>query len=133
MKLLHLLLTIVLLCFVSGCQTSATKSPKASQTQAQASDESITGDELAALIVGKTLTYGDGSKSEVRADGTYEYTDSKGNKYPSTYAITQDGAVCLKFPNGGSRCDTYVLSGQRLVLVNQQGSRYEVVENMPNT
>ena len=89
--------------------------------------------DLAARIVGRTITYDDGSMSVIRQDGTYNYTGPEGKEYPtSTYAITEDGAVCLKSTSGGSRCDTFVLSGQTLVLINRRGTRYPVVQNVPN-
>ena len=135
MKLLNMVSILVALGLASACQTSDSKRTSSSQTQTIATvpDQPLTGDELAERIVGKTLTYYDNSKSQVRTDGTYEYTDAAGNKYPSTYTITQNGAVCLKLRSDRSRCDTYVLSGEKLVFINSSGGRYEVINIEPNS
>ena len=40
------------------------------------------------------------------------------------YRIEADGSVCVDFINGFSRCDLYVRSGDRVILLDEKGDRY---------
>ncbi|MEX0318478.1 MAG: hypothetical protein AB3N21_11035 [Ruegeria sp.] len=84
--------------------------------------------ELEALE-GRTLTFYDDGQSRYLADGAYTYTYSAkngGGTAFGTYRIAEDGSICTEFQNGFSRCDLYVHSGERLVLINEKGERYPV-------
>lgn len=96
------------------------------------SDERLTGEELAALIVGTAVTYDDGSRSEIRGDGGYTFIAADGTAHRDwRWEITADGTVCLESPHGEARCDAIVRSGDGLVLINRRGSRFAIVSVTP--
>ncbi|MGV6849752.1 MAG: hypothetical protein ACWA5A_15365 [Marinibacterium sp.] len=77
---------------------------------------------------GDIVFYDDG-RSRYFADGRYSYTYSAkngGGTALGTYAIQDDGSVCVQYPNGFDRCDLYVRSGDRLVLITEDGTRFPV-------
>ena len=85
-------------------------------------------EELEALA-GRTLTFYDDGQSRFSAGGAYSYTYSAANGGGTafgTYSIAEDGSVCIAYRNGFSRCDLYVRSGERLILIDEKGDRYPV-------
>ena len=42
------------------------------------------------------------------------------------YTISDDSTVCIDFDNGFSRCDMYVRSGEKLVLLTEDGLRFPI-------
>ncbi len=81
--------------------------------------------ELEALA-GRTLTFYDDGQSKFSAGGAYSYTYASGESAFGTYSIAEDGSICIAYRNGFSRCDLYVRSGERLILIDQKGDRYPV-------
>ncbi|GGH38967.1 hypothetical protein SAMN05444007_11172 [Cribrihabitans marinus] len=84
--------------------------------------------ELRALA-GRTLTFYDDGRSKYSAGGAYSYTFSEANGGGTafgTYRITEEGSICTAFRNGFSRCDLYVHSGDRLILIDEEGRRFPV-------
>ncbi len=80
-------------------------------------------------LAGQTLTFYDDGKSSYSAGGSYSYTYSAANGGGTAfgiYRIAPDGSVCTDFRNGLSRCDLYVRSGDRLILIDEKGERYPV-------
>ncbi|WP_170387190.1 hypothetical protein [Ruegeria atlantica] len=88
-------------------------------------DVPLTPAELDALA-GRTLTFYDDGQSKYSAGGAYSYTYASGESAFGTYSIAEDGSVCIQYRNGFSRCDLYVHSGERLILIDQKGDRYPV-------
>ena len=88
-------------------------------------DVPLTSEELDALE-GQTLTFYDDGQSKFSAGGAYSYTYSSGDSAFGTYSIAEDGSVCIAYRNGFSRCDLYVRSGERLILIDEKGNRYPV-------
>ncbi|MEM6658178.1 MAG: hypothetical protein AAF625_08825 [Pseudomonadota bacterium] len=88
-------------------------------------DVPLNAQELAALA-GRTLTFYDDGQSRFSAGGSYSYTYASGESAFGTYSIAEDGSVCIAYRNGFSRCDLYVRSGDRLILIDQKGDRYPV-------
>lgn len=82
-------------------------------------------EELAELA-GRTLTFYDDGQARFSAGGAYSYTYASGDAAFGTYSIAEDGSVCIDYRNGFSRCDLYVRSGERLILIDQKGDRYPV-------
>jgi len=82
-------------------------------------------DQLAALA-GRTLTFYDDGQSRFSAGGAYSYTYASGESAFGTYAIAEDGSVCVQYRNGFSRCDLYVRNKGRLILIDEKGDRYPV-------
>jgi hypothetical protein len=92
------------------------------------SDHLFSPSELTSRLSGKILTYFDNGKSRYYADGRYSYTFF-GDARESTggyWTVRDDSAVCVEFITGQTRCDLFVQSGERLVLVDQKGDRYPV-------
>nr|WP_245220560.1 MULTISPECIES: hypothetical protein [unclassified Ruegeria] len=88
-------------------------------------DVPLTVAELDALA-GQTLTFYDDGQAKFSAGGAYSYTYAGGDSAFGTYSIADDGSVCIAYRNGFSRCDLYVHSGERLILIDQKGDRYPV-------
>lgn len=88
-------------------------------------DVPLTSEELNGLA-GRTLTFFDDGQSKYSAGGAYSYTYASGESAFGTYSIAEDGSVCIAYRNGFSRCDLYVRSGDRLILIDQKGDRYPV-------
>ncbi|GAA6194225.1 hypothetical protein [Phaeobacter sp. NW0010-22] len=80
-------------------------------------------------MAGRTLVFYDDGQSKYSAGGSYSYTYSPvngGGTAFGTYHIAEDGSICTAFQNGLTRCDLFVHSGSRLVLINEKGERYPV-------
>jgi hypothetical protein len=79
------------------------------------------------LMNGLSLTYHDDGESRFSPGGSYSYTYAEqGGTAFGRFWIEDDGRVCIAFRNGFDRCDIYVRSGGRLILLTQQGERYPV-------
>ncbi|WP_037311204.1 hypothetical protein [Ruegeria halocynthiae] len=88
-------------------------------------DAPLTAEELDGLA-GRTLTFYDDGQSRFSAGGAYSFTYASGESAFGTYSIAEDGSVCIAYRNGFSRCDMYVHSGDRLILIDEKGDRYPV-------
>ena len=85
---------------------------------------------LASQIHDRDLIYFDDGISRYNADGTYAWTYSQANGggvWPGTYKIT-DNVICVTFESGAERCDMFVLAGDRLTLLTDDGQRYPIRE-----
>ena len=83
----------------------------------------------AVTLEGRTLTFYDDGRSTYEADGVYSYTYAPvngGGTAWGDYSVMPDGSICIAFRNGLARCDLYVRSGDRLVLITEAGERYPV-------
>lgn len=80
---------------------------------------------LSDRLSGQTVTFFDGGQSEFYTDGryTYTYSDDGGTAY-GYWTFAENGKVCIDYVNGFARCDMYVQSGQRLILLDEKGNRY---------
>ncbi|MDE4132946.1 hypothetical protein PXK00_07480 [Phaeobacter sp. QD34_3] len=84
--------------------------------------------ELAALP-GQSFVFYDDGEARFGSDGAYSYTYSAvngGGTSWGSYHLAPDGSVCIDFVDGFSRCDLYVHSGTRVVLITQKGARFPV-------
>lgn len=100
----------------------------AAEWPTKSEDVPLSPDELNALA-GKTFTFYDDGQAAFSAGGAYSYTYSAANGGGTaygTYRIADDGSVCIAYRNGFSRCDLYVRSGERLILIDEKGDRYPV-------
>ncbi len=88
-------------------------------------DIPLSPEELDALA-GQTFTFYDDGQAAFSAGGAYSYTYASGDAAFGTYSIADDGSVCIAYRNGFCRCDLYVRSGGRLVLIDEKGDRYPV-------
>mgnify|MGYP001798216536 CR=1 FL=1 len=89
------------------------------------SDTRLSADETRAKLAEQVVEFFDGSKARYGGDGAYAYTyTDDGPAFRGTYVANDGGEVCVGFDNGFDRCDTYVLSGDRLVLIIADGTRF---------
>ena len=98
----------------------------ACQTAAAPEFTPIAGDELKALIAGKTVTFANNDMSTYSANGKY---DSVGSSQHETGTYTIDGTgvcVAVTAPAAGSHCDQYTLIAGTYFLVDQSGQRFSV-------
>ena len=90
-------------------------------------DVMLTGDELAQVLVGQEVEFFDGSTARYGLDGGYAYRyRPEDPPFLGSYQTGEDSAVCVRFDDGASRCDTYVRSGDRLLLLTVDGLRFPV-------
>ena len=96
------------------------------QTAAEPEFTPIAGDELKALIAGKTVTFANNDISTYSANGKYEF-DRFQPARGGTYTIDGTGVcVTVTAPAAGSHCDQYTLIAGTYFLVDQSGQRFSV-------
>ncbi|MBY5934541.1 hypothetical protein KUV51_16145 [Tateyamaria omphalii] len=80
-----------------------------------------------ALVEGNTLTFFDDGQSKFSAGGAYSYTYANGGGTAfGRYEVGVDGTVCIAFRNGFGRCDKYVESAGRVVMLTEKGERFPI-------
>jgi len=89
-------------------------------------DRILDRDEVDALTAGQTLVFYDDGRSKYSVGGAYSYTYASGDSAFGRYEIEEDGTVCIMYHNGFSRCDRYVQSGERIILLTESGLRFPV-------
>lgn len=79
------------------------------------------------MILDRDLEYFDGGVSRYGADGSYAWTyaeNNGGGVWAGTYILNDDMALCVTFETGQERCDKFVISNDRLVLLTSEGQRF---------
>lgn len=89
-------------------------------------DMALRGAALEARIADRTLEFYDGGRAVYGPGSDYAYIYADGRPVSGRYDIGPDGAVCVAFDNGWSRCDIYVMNGARLYLMTEEGDRFPV-------
>ena len=89
-------------------------------------DVALSPEEIQSQVEGQTLVFYDNGRSVFGADGGYSYTYDGGGTAVGTYTVEGDGVICIDFENGWSRCDKYVRSGARMILLTAKGERYPI-------
>ncbi|MGB0659532.1 MAG: hypothetical protein ACPGNV_05065 [Mangrovicoccus sp.] len=90
-------------------------------------DSFLTQDGIKTRLVGRRVTYKDKSASVYYKNGSYEYyAHEDAEPKPGRYKLYDHGMICVTFKKGGARCDTYVRSVKKLVLITAGGTRYPV-------
>jgi hypothetical protein len=82
--------------------------------------------ELATRLDAQILQFYDGGRSRYGPGNAYAYLYSDQDIVSGTFEITDEGEVCITFTHGPTRCDLYVMNGDRLYLIDQKGDRYPV-------
>ena len=82
--------------------------------------------QLAEALVDQKIVFFDNGESKFSADGAYSYTYDQGGTAFGRYTLSDDSTVCIDFDNGFSRCDMYVRSGEKLVLLTEDGLRFPI-------
>lgn len=89
-------------------------------------DRALSREEVEALTAGQTILFYDDGRSKYSVGGAYSYTYASGEAAFGQYTISDDGTVCIQYRNGFSRCDRYVQSGDRVVLLTEKGLRFPI-------
>lgn len=93
----------------------------------RASDTVLDRQAILARVEGQTLVFFDDGQSKFSVGGAYSYTYANGGGTAyGAYQIADDGTVCIAFRNGFGRCDRYVESGGRLVMLTEKGERFPI-------
>ena len=103
-------------------------SPLSAQDWAERDDDvALDRAQVLDLTDGATLVFYDDGQSRFSQGGAYSYTyaDGGGTAY-GVYRVGEDGTVCITYRNGRSRCDRYVRSGDRVVMLTERGQRFPV-------
>jgi len=87
-------------------------------------DTRLTTGETRLHLEGNSVEFPDGGIAMYEPGGGYTYTYRNGNRFDGRWELTGDGVVCTSFPGGESRCDLYVLQGDRLMLISERGGRF---------
>ncbi|MEM9577574.1 MAG: hypothetical protein AAF999_11245 [Pseudomonadota bacterium] len=90
------------------------------------SDEILTREEVEVLTAGQTIVFYDEGRSKYSVGGSYSYTYASGESAFGQYSIAADGTVCIAYRNGFGRCDRYVRSGGRIILLTESGLRFPI-------
>ncbi len=91
------------------------------------SDRRLDASEMTEILAGRVVEFYDGSKSRYGTDGSYRYTYTDDDPpFLGQYTTADDSTVCVTFENGASRCDHFVMDGERLILVIEDGTRFPV-------
>ncbi len=82
---------------------------------------------LTELLRGQEIEFYTGGLAEYYADGSYSYRYALGGeRVMGVYEFRDDSFVCTVFNNGFDRCDLVVQSGERTVMVVENGERYPI-------
>lgn len=90
------------------------------------SDALLSRDQVIGITEGQILYFYDGGQSRYSAGGAYSYSYESGATAFGNFEVQTDGDVCVTFANGRERCDRFVRSHGRLVLLTADGGRYPV-------
>ncbi|MEM6635682.1 MAG: hypothetical protein AAF667_07295 [Pseudomonadota bacterium] len=89
-------------------------------------------DGLTTVLSGQVIEFYDGSLASYGVAGDYEFAYAPGEPpFRGIYEIGDRGEVCVDFDNGFGRCDTYVRSTDRIILVIEDGQRFPVKSVQP--
>ncbi|MGJ8615246.1 MAG: hypothetical protein ACSHWS_00310 [Sulfitobacter sp.] len=89
-------------------------------------DTVLAREQVVALTAGRVLRFYEGGQSRYSVGGAYSYSYESGATAFGHFDIKPDGEVCVTFTNGRQRCDIFVHSHGRLVLLTEDGGRYPV-------
>ncbi|NNE51498.1 MAG: hypothetical protein HKN30_03750 [Sulfitobacter sp.] len=89
-------------------------------------DRVLSRDEVSALTQRDVVEFYEGGQSRYAADGRYNYTYQSGGTAFGDYEIGSDGVICIAFDNGRDRCDRFVHSHGRIVMITEGGDRYPI-------
>ena len=91
-------------------------------------DTELSVEDVTKRIHGQSIAFPDGAVARYAPDGSYSYTYVDGNAFEGSWEMAEDGSVCTTFTNGFSRCDLFVLQGDQLMLINEDGGRFLTAE-----
>lgn len=89
-------------------------------------DQALTPSEIEALVSDTVVEFYEGGQSRYSTGGAYSYTYKSGGTAFGKFEVRPDGAICVLFNNGRDRCDFFVHSHGRVVMITQSGERYPI-------
>lgn len=89
-------------------------------------DRPLKRDEIVAFTANKTIVFYEGGHAQYSVGGAYSYTYEGGSSAFGRYEIDREGVICIFFRNGRDRCDQFVQSHGRLIMITQQGQRFAI-------
>ncbi|SMX39860.1 hypothetical protein [Octadecabacter ascidiaceicola] len=95
------------------------------------SDTVPTSAALSDMILDRDVEYFDGGVSRYATDGSYAWTyaaENGGGVWEGTHEFAENATLCVVFVTGIERCDMFVTSGDRLVMLTSDGMRFPVRE-----
>lgn len=90
-------------------------------------DQALDQAEISTMTTNNDVEFFEGGVSRYSVGGAYSYTyaNDGGTAYGS-FNVTPDGLICIAFRNGRSRCDRFVRSHGRLVMITESGDRFPI-------
>lgn len=106
---------------------STTAAAAQSNLPVHSGETALTRVEVIALTTDATLVFYDNGQSKFSTGGAYSYTyANNGGTAFGAFRIEDDGVVCIDYRNGRTRCDRYVRSRDRIVMITETGERYPI-------
>ena len=72
------------------------------------------------------IEFYEGGQSRYSVGGSYSYSYAGGGTAFGRFTVAQDGTVCIIYRNGRDRCDRFVHSHGRLVMLTAGGQRFAI-------
>lgn len=91
-----------------------------------AGDSALSHAEVVQMTARPVVEFYEGGQSRYSAGGSYSYSYAGGGTAFGQFEIAPDGTVCVAYRNGRSRCDRFVRSHGRLVMLTQDGQRFAI-------
>ena len=91
-----------------------------------ADDTRLSKAEVQEMTEKPVVEFYEGGQSRYGADGSYSYTYQGGGTAHGQFEIASDGVICILYNNGRGRCDTFVWSHDRLVMLTEKGERFPI-------
>lgn len=89
-------------------------------------DIALSRGEVMEMTSQSVVEFFEGGQSRYSAGGSYSYTYQGGATAFGHFVVTQDGMICITYRNGRDRCDRFVHSHGRLVMLTQDGQRFAI-------
>jgi hypothetical protein len=89
-------------------------------------DTALSRNEAVRMTANRDVIFYEGDLSRYSVGGAYSYSYAGGGTAFGTFEIKENGVICIAFKNGRSRCDRFVHSHGRVVMISEQGDRFAV-------
>lgn len=91
-----------------------------------AGDARLNREQVVQMTQRHLVEFYEGGQARYSVGGAYSYTYLDGATAFGRFEIDDDGTICVTFRNGRDRCDRFVRSHGRLVMVTQSGDRFPI-------
>lgn len=89
-------------------------------------DQALSRDEVVEMTSGPVVEFYEGGQSRYSVGGAYSYTYQGGGTAFGQFEVGPDGVICIIFNNGRGRCDRFVRSHGRVVMITETGDRFPI-------